>query len=155
MGHDFARLLSQLRREKKMSQRKAAEDLNISQALLSHYEKGVREPRLDFIIRLCEYYSVTADYILGRTAQDESDGEGVNRDVQSFFDSAAALFSRLESLGDRELTSICARYLLESVNIMLRPLDSPHALNEPRHQAALLLLEAEFLDLLRQSTAEN
>ncbi len=64
---DFAAVFSALRKEKKLSQRKAAADLEISQALLSHYENGVREPRLEFVVRACEYYGVSADYILGRT----------------------------------------------------------------------------------------
>ena len=40
----FAQILSELRRSSGLSQRKAAADLKISQALLSHYENGAREP---------------------------------------------------------------------------------------------------------------
>lgn len=61
----FALKLSELRRERGISQKKAATDLGISQALLSHYEKGIRECGLDFVIRCSEYYSVTTDYLLG------------------------------------------------------------------------------------------
>lgn len=61
----FAAILSQLRKERGYSQKKAAEDLGISQALLSHYEKGIRECGLDFVIRCSEYYGVTTDYLLG------------------------------------------------------------------------------------------
>lgn len=68
MAVGFALVFSGLRHEKNISQRKAAADLKISQALLSHYENGVREPRLDFVVRACEYYGVSADYLLGRTS---------------------------------------------------------------------------------------
>ena len=61
----FAEVLSQLRKERGISQKKAANDLGISQALLSHYEKGIRECGLDFVIRCGEYYGVTTDYLLG------------------------------------------------------------------------------------------
>lgn len=61
----FAVVLSQLRKERGISQKKAATDLGISQALLSHYEKGIRECGLDFVIRCSEYYGVTTDYLLG------------------------------------------------------------------------------------------
>lgn len=61
----FAEILSQLRKERGISQKKAAGDLGISQALLSHYEKGIRECGLDFVIKCSEYYGVTADYLLG------------------------------------------------------------------------------------------
>lgn len=57
----------ELRTEKGISQKAAAVDLGISQALLSHYEKGIREFSLDFLCRIAEYYNVTTDYILGRT----------------------------------------------------------------------------------------
>lgn len=67
MSSDFSRCLSLLRQEKGISQRAAAKDLGISQALLSHYENGVREPGLAFVIRACDYYNVSADFLLGRT----------------------------------------------------------------------------------------
>ena len=67
MVQDFPRTLSLLRQEKKISQRKAASELGVSQALLSHYENGVREPGLQFVVRAADYYGVSADYLLGRT----------------------------------------------------------------------------------------
>ena len=68
MAERFNEILSRLRREKGVSQREAAAALGISQALLSHYEKGVREPGLVFLAQACDYYGVSADYILGRSA---------------------------------------------------------------------------------------
>ena len=64
---DFPRTLSLLRQEKKISQRKAAGELGVSQALLSHYENGVREPGLSFVVRAADFYGVSADFLLGRT----------------------------------------------------------------------------------------
>ena len=61
----FNQNLCELRRKKKISQRQVAEDLEISQSLLSHYEKGVREPGLDFLVRAAKYYGVSTDSILG------------------------------------------------------------------------------------------
>jgi len=72
----FSATLGKLRREKGLSQRQAAAEFGISQALLSHYETGAREPKLDFIIRVCDYYSVTTDFILGRTKER---GDGTSR----------------------------------------------------------------------------
>ena len=67
MKSTLAQVLSKLRRDKNLSQREAANALGVSQALLSHYENNAREPKLDFIIRACDYYNVSADFILGRT----------------------------------------------------------------------------------------
>ncbi len=65
MASDFSRTLALLRKEKKISQRTAAMDLDVSQALLSHYENGLREPGLGFVIRAANYYGVSCDYLLG------------------------------------------------------------------------------------------
>ena len=65
MATDFSRTLSLLRQERGISQRKAAAQLGISQALLSHYENGIREPGLAFVVKACDYYHVSADYLLG------------------------------------------------------------------------------------------
>jgi len=71
----FNEILSSLRRETGMSQRRAADGLGISQALLSHYENGAREPKFEFVIKACDYYGVTADYLLGRTERREPTGK--------------------------------------------------------------------------------
>ena len=63
----YSERLVELRTEKGISQKAAAADLGISQALLSHYEKGIREFNMDFLCRVADYYGVTADYVLGRT----------------------------------------------------------------------------------------
>ena len=65
--NSFSRIITLLRKEKGITQKQAAADLGISQALLSHYEKGLRECGLDFLIKLCDYYNVSSDYILGRS----------------------------------------------------------------------------------------
>ncbi len=67
MSVSFSANLSALRRDRGVSQKQAAQELGISQALLSHYEKGIRECSLDFVARIAAYYGVTADYLLGIT----------------------------------------------------------------------------------------
>jgi transcriptional regulator with XRE-family HTH domain len=69
MNNNFARIITLLRKERGYSQKKAAGDLGISQALLSHYEKGIRECGLDFVVKVADYYKVSSDYLLGRTPQ--------------------------------------------------------------------------------------
>ncbi len=67
MNADFPRILALLRKENGISQKQVANDLNISQALLSHYEKGIRECGLDFVVKAADYYNVSCDYLLGRS----------------------------------------------------------------------------------------
>ena len=85
MATDFSRTLSLLRQEKGISQRKAAAELGISQALLSHYENGIREPGLSFVVKVCSYYHVSADYLLGRTLS----RDGAIIDAEELYDSSA------------------------------------------------------------------
>lgn len=56
-----------LRTEKGLSQKNAAQALGVSQGLLSHYEKGIRECGLDFLCRASAFYDVSTDYLLGLT----------------------------------------------------------------------------------------
>ncbi len=69
MNNDFARIITLLRKEQGSSQKKTAKALGISQALLSHYEKGIRECGLDFVVKAADYYGVSCDYLLGRTPE--------------------------------------------------------------------------------------
>ncbi len=64
MCEEFAKRLTAIRKDRKISQKQAAADLGVSQALLSHYEKGVRECGLSFVIKAARYYNVSADYLL-------------------------------------------------------------------------------------------
>ncbi len=72
MNNYFPRMITLLRKEKKISQKQAAEELEISQALLSHYEKGIRECGLEFLVKIAAYYGVSCDYLLGKTSVRES-----------------------------------------------------------------------------------
>lgn len=93
MDRTFPETLSALRRQRNISQRTAAAELNISQALLSHYENGAREPGLAFICKVCDYYGVTADYLLCRS--DEPEGAARITDMGRDF------LARLRDMADK------------------------------------------------------
>lgn len=142
MSSDFPRVLSLLRKEKKISQKEAAAALGVSQALLSHYEKGIRECGLDFLVRAADYYNVSADYLLGRSA----DPDGLNLAVEDIPEPDAAgkenslsslgvlpvlnkklianslnvVFDLLAKSGSKELTKQVSNYLMGAVYRMFR-----------------------------------
>lgn len=87
MNAAFPRIMTLLRKERGISQKQAAADLHISQALLSHYEKGIRECGLDFVVHAAEYYGVSCDYLLGRAA----DKNGTMISVEEIPDQDAAI----------------------------------------------------------------
>ena len=140
---DFARTLSLLRQEKGISQRQAAKTLGISQALLSHYENGAREPGLMFVVKACDFYSVSADFLLGRTLS--RDGTTI-LDADTLYDvsderdnvlrgsvlatlskklvvnSVGLLFDLLSRVGSKKAIRAAANYLSTTVYILFRHL---------------------------------
>ena len=102
MERSFPETLSALRRERNISQRCAAAELGISQALLSHYENGAREPGLGFVCRACDYYGVSADYLLGRSERPDAAQSAV-KTAASYLDRLCAVIDEARaSLGENE-----------------------------------------------------
>lgn len=110
MNEDFARTLSLLRQEKGESQRAVAKELGVSQALLSHYENGIREPGLSFVRKACDYYHVSADYMLGRTMN--RDGSVI--DADELYDAS----SEKSSLRGSILATLQKKLVVNTVNVL-------------------------------------
>ena len=159
MATDFSRTLSLLRQEKGVSQRKAAGELGISQALLSHYENGIREPGLAFVVKACAYYHVSADFLLGRTlnrdgsiieAEDVYDSSGEKGSLRGSIlatlqkklvvNTTGALFELLGKTGDREAITAAGDYLGDALYQLLRQLYRQGGGNEDLFAAALFSL---------------
>ncbi len=99
----FPAMLVRLRSQRELSQREAAAELGISQALLSHYENGIREPRLEFLVRLCDYYDVSADFLLGRSRDDSSQAlRKLVCSIEKLADEASQLITRPATALDDE-----------------------------------------------------
>ena len=56
--------LKVLRKERKFTQQKVALDLNISRESLSYYENGKRQPSIELIIQMADYFNVSIDYLI-------------------------------------------------------------------------------------------
>lgn len=61
-------ILAQLRQEKEIGQKELAAYLQVSIGTISNYENDVHSPDLITLCRLADYFGVTTDYLLGRTA---------------------------------------------------------------------------------------
>ena len=59
--------LKELRKKKGISQLRLATDLNTTQNTISRYETGEREPGIDELIKMADYFNVSVDYLIGRT----------------------------------------------------------------------------------------
>ena len=59
--------LKELRKKKGISQLRLATDLNTTQNTISRYETGEREPGIDELVKIADYFNVSVDYLIGRT----------------------------------------------------------------------------------------
>ena len=59
--------LKELRKKKGLSQLRLATELNTTQNTISRYETGEREPGIDELIKIADYFNVSVDYLLERT----------------------------------------------------------------------------------------
>lgn len=66
-----------LRTRKGMTQKKLAQLSNITEASLSRYENGLREPKINTLIKLSDVLDSTVDYLIGKT--DIENGVIVNK----------------------------------------------------------------------------
>ena len=57
--------IRELRREKGLSQPQLAAAIGVSNGVISLWENGVNEPNASYIIALCKFFSVSADYLPG------------------------------------------------------------------------------------------
>lgn len=137
MASSFSKNLRLLRKERHMTQIETAEVLGISQALLSLYENDARVPNMAFVSTVCDYYGVTADYLMGRTGvrerlqeepgPDETE-EGrtvpLQDDLTELTDSITILFRLLDQLPGGEAAESAKEYLRISVFRLFRALSS-------------------------------
>ncbi len=63
----YVKRIRDLREDADLTQSQIAEYLGTSQTMYARYERGANEIPVRHIIKLCEYYGVSADYILGIT----------------------------------------------------------------------------------------
>lgn len=62
---EYWEILRELREDRDLMQADIAAVLNTTQQVYSRYEKGINDLPIYRLKKLCEYYQVSADYILG------------------------------------------------------------------------------------------
>ena len=62
----FCDRLKQLRSEKGITQQELAQATKLSQAAVSRWEAGEREPSIYYLNVLADYFEITVDYLIGR-----------------------------------------------------------------------------------------
>lgn len=62
----FGEILSELRKDKSLSQKALADVLHVSSGTISNYENGVHLPDIEKLMEIASFFQVTTDYLLGR-----------------------------------------------------------------------------------------
>lgn len=62
---DYIEKLTELRQDRDLEQKDIAKILNCQQSAISKYEQKRARYKVEDIIKLCLFYNVSADYILG------------------------------------------------------------------------------------------
>lgn len=69
MREILAKRLRECRKERGLSQLQVAVYCDITEKAYQNYELMTREPRLEILVRLADFYEVSLDYLTGRTNQ--------------------------------------------------------------------------------------
>lgn len=121
--------IQQLRKANNLSQEELAEKIDVSKQSVSKWELDKALPNIEKLLKLCEVFSVTTDYLIrGEERMDESDGqlesEGKNKDEkqeESFNTEEVRAFKRYRKhkwifmIAAVVVSSVCMLLLLSGV----------------------------------------
>ncbi len=156
-----------LRKNKGLSQKDAATKLGVSQGLLSHYEKGIRECGLDFLCRASSFYDVSADYLLGLSDTKMISGALFDFDelpqdsemrTSTLFRAYLLLMEQMSAGGKNNADRIKMVYILTLYKLFVGGCDLGFfKTNDPRNKELASFLSASTIDhiLTLLSTPDN
>ena len=61
----FGLRLKTLRLQKDLTQNQLAKKLELTRSSISYYEKNAVYPSIEILIKICQYFDVSADFLLG------------------------------------------------------------------------------------------
>lgn len=64
--------LKELRKERKISQQKLADHLDVARSTVAMWEVGPNQPDSEMLLRIADYFDVTVDYLLERSEETRS-----------------------------------------------------------------------------------
>lgn len=80
---EFAERLKTLRKQVKLTQAQIAEKLNISQQAYASWERGVKKPTQENLVKIAQVLNVTVDYLVGNS--DEEFANNKLEDIEFLF----------------------------------------------------------------------
>lgn len=74
---EFAERLKTLRKQVKLTQGHIAEKLNISQQAYASWERGVKKPTQDNLVKIAQVLNVSVDYLVGNSEEKSDDLDNI------------------------------------------------------------------------------
>lgn len=80
--------LAELRKSRGLTMKEVAQALKIPYTSYVNYEKGEREPSIDKLIFIADFYKISLDYLMGRTSKITDDNPSADEysDKKSYMD---------------------------------------------------------------------
>lgn len=94
----FQDVFKELRIEKKLSQDKVAEELDVSPALVSKWERNISTPAPEMLEYIADYFNVSVDYLIGRSKYKNLEYE--NSEIDNL------LFSKVKELSEEDKKAV-------------------------------------------------
>lgn len=92
-----------------MSQRRFAFELNVSQAMISKYERGEAEPDINMIKTIAKFFDVSTDYLLGMSDDKHPIAPGLSKEEKEILFG----FKKLDTIGKEKLKAYLQGLLQE------------------------------------------
>jgi transcriptional regulator with XRE-family HTH domain len=113
----FSKRFKQLREEMNITQRELAEHLNCSKSAIALYETGQRNPDHETLNKIADFFSVSTDYLLGRTdfrtsADRITEALGADKELLEFWEetkdreNVQLLFKQVRQLSDKDIKQV-------------------------------------------------
>lgn len=74
--------MKELREERGISMKEAAQRLNMPYTTYVNYEKGMREPNSETLIKIADFYNTSIDYLLCKPGADRIDEEALDKALE-------------------------------------------------------------------------
>ncbi len=78
---EFGSVLKELRKEKHLTGEELGKILNVTKVAISNWENGNRSPDTNMLKKMCDYFEVSLDYLIGNSDVRNSHKEKIKLDA--------------------------------------------------------------------------
>lgn len=94
----FSQRLQYLRKKERLTQQDLAQKIGVAKSTISQYEKGSRQPNLEMLEKIADFFNVDIDYLMGRDLTQkieytEKKKEEVSNHTETYIKNLLALFA--------------------------------------------------------------